>query len=71
MEIIRLLEEGKEIINFDESIISGTCNHTCSWEKKGNIPGRAIKRSLSGVALLLAVSSDGVVFFQFMDGINN
>jgi hypothetical protein len=34
-------------------------------------PGRVIKTTLTGVAILLAVSSDGVIFFQFMEGKNN
>jgi hypothetical protein len=71
LDILRLLKFGKTIINFDESIISGTCSKSYSWERKGRTQSRVLKRSTSGISILLAVSSDGIRFFQFMDGINN
>jgi len=35
IEILRQLKFGKIIINFDESIIEGTCSSSFSWERKG------------------------------------
>jgi hypothetical protein len=65
-ELIHILKQGKIIINFDESMIGGTSSQSRSWERRESLPGRAIKRTLDGVAILLAVSSDGIKFFQFL-----
>ena len=63
LRTISELKRGKHYINFDESVVDGTCSQTYSWERRGNVPGRVIKRTISGLSLLLAVSSDGLVFF--------
>ena len=62
-DAIAILRDGKILINFDESIIGGTTSQSFSWERRGNVPGRVIKRTLSGVSIMLAISSDGIKFF--------
>jgi hypothetical protein len=49
-------------VNFDETIIHGTSSYSHSWERRGSVTGRVIKRTLTGILLLLAVSSDGLMF---------
>jgi hypothetical protein len=71
IDLLECLEKGKVIIKYDESIIGCTTSLSYSWEKRGSVPGRVIKRTVSGVSILLAVSTDGIRFFQFLDGINN
>ena len=63
IELCNLLKAGKIIINYDESLISGTCSKAYSWERRKNTPGRVIKRTLTGISILLSVSSDGIKFF--------
>lgn len=70
-DILRFLKFGKFIINFDDSVISGTCSKSYSWERKGRTQSRVIKRSITGISILLAVSSDGIKYFQFIDSIND
>jgi len=71
VELLEVLASRKTIINFDESIIGGICIKSFTWEKRGSIPGIVIKRATAGISLLLAISSDGLRYFQFMKGINN
>ena len=40
-KMINLINQGKTVINFDESIISGSTGRAYSWEKKGEVAGRA------------------------------
>ena len=61
--LLNSLNEGKIIINYDESIIGGTTSWSYSWERRKDLPGRVIKRQVTGISIFLSVSSDGVKFF--------
>ncbi len=39
IHILSILHQGKTIINFDETIIGGTCSKSYSWEQRGSVPG--------------------------------
>ncbi len=71
IDVLKILKFGMCLINFDESINQGTCSKSYSWERKGQFQSRVIRRNLSGISMLLAILSDGIRIFQFMDGINN
>lgn len=61
--LLNTLKQGKIIINYDESIMGGTTSWSYSWERRKDVPGRVIKRKMSGISILLSVSSDGIRFF--------
>ncbi len=62
-KMLQILEEGKIIINFDESAINSSTSRSYSWERRGQIPGRCYKRVTSGLSILSAVSSSGDIVF--------
>ena len=70
-QMVAILEAGKILINFDESVINSTTSQSYSWVSKAHNVGRAFKKTVSGMSILLAVTSDGEIFFQFLDGNNN
>ena len=65
------MEQKKIMINFDESIVDGTTSQRKRWTPKGIYTGRHYKSTVSGLSIMLAVSSIGDVFFFFLDGNNN
>jgi len=67
----KVIEKDKIIVTFDESVISGSTSRVYSWEKKGSVPGRCYKIEIPGFSIMCAVSTEGDVFFQFLDGNNN
>ena len=71
MQFIKILQQQKVIINFDESVITGSTSRQFSWERKGAIAGRNIKQEVQGVSIMCAVSSHGDIFFEFLQGNNN
>jgi hypothetical protein len=71
LDLLKIIKSGKVIIKYDESVIGETSSLSYSWERRGSVPGRVLRRSLSGILIMLAVSSDGIRFLQFMDGTNN
>ena len=71
IEMVNILEEGKTLINFDESVINATTSQCYSWVNKAHNIGRAYKKVVSGMSILLAVTSSGEIYFQFLDGNNN
>ena len=70
-QMISILERYKIIINFDESVISGTTGRSYSWDFKGQSSGRTFKQEISGLSIMTAASSLGDIFFSFLDGNNN
>ena len=71
VQLMKVVQDERIIINFDESIISGSTGRSHSWERRGAVPGRNFKSEISGLSILCAVSSKCDIFFQFMDGNNN
>ena len=69
-KMLHILEGGKHIINFDESLFSSTTGRSYTWEKRGPIAGRNFKRETSGISIMRAIISDGRLFFQFLDVTN-
>ncbi len=66
-----MVEQKKIIINFDESAIQQTNNRKFSWDVRGKTSQRNVGKPLVGLSILLAVTSDCKLFFQFLDGTNN
>ena len=59
------------LINFDESVLTGTTGRCYSWAGKECKAGRNFKTDVSGLSIMLAITSSGDIFFEFMDGNNN
>jgi hypothetical protein len=55
----------RKVINFDESTIAATTSRVFSWHDKSASRGRN-RRSISGLSLMLAVSEDGLMFYNFI-----
>jgi hypothetical protein len=70
-KIIGAMQEGQVILNFDESVINLTTNKSYSWCAKKTPKNRMIGKKISGLSMLVAVSSLGDIFFQYLDGNNN
>ena len=66
-----MLRESKELISFDETIIRSTTRRNYSWALKGACSIRYFAKESKDLSLLLAITSDGGVFFQFLTGNNN
>jgi hypothetical protein len=70
-ELIQVVQDRKIILNFDESIIREESNHSKSWAFKCKTSARHFKRTLSVMQILMAVDSEGNIFFDFLRGSNN
>ncbi len=70
-KMIEILERGKVLINFDETMIGSTTSRCRSWDRRHIFTGRCFKREFPGLSLLLAISSDAKVYFKFLEGANN
>ena len=70
-ELIQVKQDKKIILNFDESIIQEESNHLKSWAFKCETSVRHFKWTLSVMQILLAVESEGNIFFEFLQGSNN
>ena len=62
-ELMGLIENRKVIINFDETVIRQSDNSSYSWEQKCITAHRKIGKPISGLSLLLAVTSQGDLYF--------
>ena len=71
VQMVTMLEQGKTLINFDESSINSTTSRSFSWVSTTHNEGRWFKKLVSGMSILLAATSNGEIFFQFLDGNNN
>ncbi len=69
--MIEVLKLKKRIINFDESMVDSSTSRMRSWSAKLTCSARWYKILSQKVSILLAVSSDGIIIFQFLDGNNN
>jgi len=56
----------RKVINFDESTIAATTSRVFSWHDKSASRRRNYRRSISGLSLMLAVSEDGLMFYNFI-----
>ena len=70
-QLISLLQQGKVILNFDESCFSGSSFRSYSWQPKSCRTGRQYRSEFTGLTLMLAVASSGLILFQFLQGHNN
>ena len=70
-QMISILERNKVILNFDESVISGTTGRSYSWDFKGQSSGKTFKQEISGLSIMAAASSSGEIYFSFIYGNNN
>lgn len=71
LQVIEVIRRGSIILNYDESAILSTSNRNFSWDRRGSTCQRAVGKKISGLSILLAVSSTGGLHFQFLDGNNN
>ncbi len=69
--MVQILREGKIIINFDETKLEGCRPVSNSWVVPGMRRARHYGDAITGVSLLLAITSDGRKYFQFLQGNNN
>lgn len=65
------MKQSKIILNFDETIIKMTTAKHFSWCKRGQSNQRIFGKPISGLSLLVAVSSEGDIFYKYLDGNNN
>jgi hypothetical protein len=70
-QLISLLKQGKVILNFDESCFYGSSFRSYSWQPKSCRTGRQYRSEFTGLTLMLAVASSGLILFQFLQGHNN
>jgi transposase len=70
-QLISLLKQGKVILKFDESCYSGSSFRSYSWQPKSCRTGRQYRSEFTGLTLMLAVASSGLILFQFLQGHNN
>lgn len=71
VKMVELMASEKVIINFDESVLRCTNNQTHNWGWRGQPANRFFGKSICSLSVMLAVSSGGDVFHQFLDGNNN
>ena len=62
-KIIEVMKEGKIILNFDESVINLTTSRSHSWCERKSSTARSFCRRISGLSILVAVSSIGDIIF--------
>jgi hypothetical protein len=58
-------------LNFDESVINLTTSKTYSWSRRKINANKCIAKKVSGLSIMVAVSSIGDIYFQYLDGNNN
>jgi len=71
LRLIETMRHDKILINFDESVIHQSVMRTFSWQRKSQPARRVFGKDISGLSILLAVTSDGFSVHQFLDGNNN
>ena len=71
IRLLLSLQEGRKIINFDETIIRSTSQRAYSYAARGGSNSRCYSRDITGLSLLLAVSQDGLKIFRFIQGTHN
>ena len=70
-KMLELMAERKVVINFDETVIRGTTRRCYSWADKKTHPMHFYSQEVTDLALLVALSSEGDILFQFLSGPNN
>ena len=65
-----MLKSGKRVLNFDESVLHMTVGRRYSWCSRGKPNLRILGKELAGLSVLLAVSSEGELYLQYLDGTN-
>ena len=71
IKMILSLQDGRKIINFDETTIKSTNQRAYSYAMRGSSNSRCYSRDIPGLSLLLAVSQDGLRIFRFIQGTHN
>ena len=71
IKLIEAMQQGRNIISFDESSFTFMNNTKYFWAEKGKPCRKVFPEKISNITLMLAVTAEGHKFYAFLKGTNN